>query len=95
MRDYSKFIITNEPTSEKYNIRIVTDVTATPALLKVERDNVGLVYFANYTLCNYFTTDTSLIILGPSVYIELSADNCNDFDTPTLKLNELLDRITN
>jgi hypothetical protein len=40
MIDNSKFIITNEPTAEKYNIRIVTDVTATPALLKVERDNV-------------------------------------------------------
>ena len=95
MIDNSKFIITNAPTAEKYNIRVVADATATPCILKIEQDNVGLIYFGKYDPCNFFTTDTTLVILGPQIYVELSQDNCNDFDTPILKLNEILDRIIN
>jgi len=95
MIDNSKFIITNASTGEKYNIRVVADVTATPCILKIEQDNVGLVYFGKYDPCNFFTTATSLIIIGPQIYVELSEDNCNHFDTPILKLNEILDIIIN
>jgi hypothetical protein len=95
MIDNSKFIIPNAYTDEKYNIRVVADVTSTPCILKIEQDNIGLVYFGKYDPCNFFTTATSLIIIGPQIYVELSEDNCNDFQSPILKLNELLDRITN
>jgi hypothetical protein len=95
MIDNSKFIITNATTNDKYNIRVGGDVSSTPCILKIEQDNVGLVYFGRYDTCNFFTTETSLIIIGPQIYVELSEDNCNNFESPVLKLNALLDTITN
>lgn len=94
MRDYSKFIITNGAVTDKYTVSVVTDVTATPTILKIEQENVGLVYFSTYNALTFFTTDTSMIVIGDSIWAEFSADNTKDFDSASLLLNSLFDTIT-
>jgi hypothetical protein len=94
MRDYSKFIITNESVTDKYTVSVVTDVTATPTILKIEQENVGLVYFSTYNALTFFTTDTSMIVIGDNIWAEFSADNTKDFDSASLLLSALFDTIT-
>lgn len=94
MRDYSKFIITNAAVTDKYTVSVVTDVTATPTILKIEQENVGLVYFSTYNALTFFTTDTSMIVIGDSIWAEFSVENTKDFDTASLLLNALFDTIT-
>lgn len=94
MRDYSKFIITNEAVTDKYTVSVVTDVTATPTILKIQQENVGLVYFSTYNALTFFTTDTSMIVIGDNIWAEFSVENTKDFDTASLLLNALFDTIT-
>ena len=94
MRDYSKFIITNATVTDKYTVSVVTDVTATPTILKIEQENIGLVYFSTYNALTFFTTDTSMIVIGDNIWAEFSVENTKDFDTASLLLNALFDTIT-
>jgi len=94
MRDYSKFIITNEAVTDKYTVSVVVDVTATPTILKIQQENVGLVYFSTYNALTFFTTDTSMIVIGDNIWAEFSVENTKDFDTASLLLNALFDTIT-
>jgi hypothetical protein len=55
--DNSKFIITNEIQGDKYLVSVVTDLTGSPAVLKIEQ-NGNLIFFSNYS---------SLSISGDSV----------------------------
>jgi hypothetical protein len=43
-----KFIITNEIQTDKYSVSVVTDLTGTPAVLKIEQ-NGNLIFFSNYS----------------------------------------------
>lgn len=94
MIDNSKFIITNEVVSDLFFIRVITDIAGNPSVFRIEQENVGVVYFTGYNNLNFFTTDTTLVILGPQFYGEFSANNCNSFTTPISKLQELLTDIT-
>ncbi len=93
MIDNSKFIITNQVVTNLFDLRIIGDSVGNPAILKIEQQNVGVVYFGKYDNLNFFTTDTTLVILGPNFYGEFSANNCIDFPTPIVKLQELLNQI--
>jgi hypothetical protein len=90
--DNSKFIITNELTEDKYGIRIVRDVNLNAGILKIE-NSLGVVYFAHYLPLTFFITDTSLVIIGENIYAEFSVDNCNDFSSPSDKINQLLNQV--
>lgn len=90
--DNSKFIITNELTDDLYNLRIVADNRGNAGILKIE-NSLGVVYFAHYLPLTFFTTDTSLVIIGENIYAEFSVDNCNDFNDPSYKLNQLLNQV--
>ena len=92
--DNSKFIITNEVVTDLFDLRIMGDLTGNPAVLKIEKTNVGIVYFGKYDNLNFFTTDTTLVITGPQFYGEFSANNYANFTTPIALLQELLTDIT-
>jgi hypothetical protein len=94
MIDNSKFIITNQVVSDLFDLRIIADLIGTPSILKIEQQNVGVVYFGKYDNLNFFTTDTTFVILGPNFYGEFSANNCTTFTTPLAKLQDLLTEIT-
>jgi hypothetical protein len=94
MIDNSKFIITNEVVTDLFFIRVLADIAGTPNVFRIEQENVGVVYFTKYDNLNFFTTDTTLVIIGPQFYGEFSANNCNSFTTPIAKLQELLTDIT-
>ena len=94
MIDNSRFIITNEVVTDLFDLRIMGDLIGTPSILKIEEQNVGIIYFGKYDNLNFFTTDTTLVILGPAFYGEFSANNCTNFTTPLAKLQELLTDIT-
>jgi len=46
--DNEKFIITNEIQTDKYSVSVITDLTGTPAVLKIEQ-NGNLIFFSNYS----------------------------------------------
>jgi hypothetical protein len=92
--DNSKFIITNEVIDDLFDLRIMGDLTGTPSVLKIEKQNVGIVYFCKYDILSFFTTDTTLVITGPQFYGEFSANNYAGFTTPIALLQELLTDIT-
>ena len=94
MIDNSKFIITNEVVTDLFALQIIGDLNGNPSVLKIEEENVGLIYFGKYDNLSFFTTDTTLVILGPAFYGEFSANNCTNFTTPLAKLQELLLEIT-
>jgi hypothetical protein len=94
MIDNSKFIITNEVVTDLFDLRIIGDLNGNPSILKIEEQNVGIIYFGKYDNLNFFTTDTTLVIIGPAFYGEFSANNCTGFTTPLAKLQELLTDIT-
>lgn len=45
--DNAKFIITNEIQGDKYLVSVVTDLTGSPAVLKIEQ-NYNIIFFSNY-----------------------------------------------
>ena len=94
MIDNSRFIITNEVVTDLFDLQIMIDLAGNPSILKIEEENVGIIYFGKYDNLNFFTTDTTLVILGPQFYGEFSANNCTSFTTPLAKLQELLTDIT-
>ena len=94
MIDNSKFIITNEVVTDLFGLQIIADVVGNPSILKIEEENVGIIYFGKFDNLSFFTTDTTLVILGPQFYGEFSANNCTGFTTPLAKLQELLTDIT-
>ena len=94
MIDNSKFIITNEVVTDLFFLRVVTDTAGNPNVFRIEQENVGVVYFSKYDNLSFFTTDTTLVIIGPQFYGEFSENNCNSFTTPIAKLQELLTDIT-
>jgi hypothetical protein len=94
MIDNSKFIITNQVVTDLFDLRIMADVSGNPSILKIEEQNVGLIFFGKYDNLSFFTTDTTLVILGPAFYGEFSANNCTNFTTPISKLQDLLTEIT-
>ena len=94
MIDNSKFIITNEVVTDLFALQILGDLNGNPSVLKIEEENVGLIYFGKYDNLSFFTTDTTLVILGPQFYGEFSANNCTNFTTPLAKLQGLLTDIT-
>ena len=94
MIDNSKFIITNEVVTDLFALQILGDLNGNPSVLKIEEENVGLIYFGKYDNLSFFSTDTTLVILGPQFYGEFSANNCTNFTTPLAKLQGLLTDIT-
>lgn len=94
MIDNSKFIITNEVVTELFHLRIMPDVVGNPSVLKIEEHGVGIIYFGKFDNLSFFTTDTTLVIIGPQFYGEFSENNCTNFTTPIAKLQELLTDIT-
>ena len=94
MIDNSKFIITNEVVTDLFDLRIMTDLIGSPSIFKIEEQNVGLIYFGKYDNLSFFTTDISLVIIGPNFYGEFSENNCTNFTTPLAKLQDLLTDIT-
>ena len=94
MIDNSKFIITNEVVTDLFALQIIGDLNGNPSVLKIEEENVGLIYFGKYDNLSFFTTDTTLVITGPQFYGEFSENNCTNFTTPLAKLQELLLEIT-
>ena len=94
MIDNSKFIITNEVVTDLFDLRIMADLVGNPSVLKIEEQNVGIIYFGKFDNLSFFTTDTTLVITGPQFYGEFSENNCNSFTTPIAKLQELLTDIT-
>jgi hypothetical protein len=94
MIDNSKFIITNEVVTDLFDLRIMNDLVGNPSIFKIEEQNVGLIYFGKYDNLNFYTTDTSLVIIGPAFYGEFSENNCTNFTTPLAKLQALLTDIT-
>jgi hypothetical protein len=94
MIDNSKFIITNQVVTDLFDLQIMADVSGNPSIFKIEEQNVGLVYFGKYDNLSFFTTDVSLVIIGPNLYGEFSTNNCLDFTTPLAKLQYLLTEIT-
>ena len=94
MIDNSRFIITNEVVTDLFALQIMADLVGNPSILKIEEENVGLIYFGKYDNLSFFTTDTTLVITGPQFYGEFSENNCTNFTTPLAKLQELLLEIT-
>ena len=94
MKDNSKKIITNEVVTDLFDLRIMADLVGNPSVLKIEEQNVGIIYFGKFDNLNFFTTDTTLVIIGPQFYGEFSENNCNGFTSPLDKLQSLLTDIT-
>lgn len=94
MIDNSKFIITNEVVNDLFDLRIMADLVGNPSILKIEEQNVGMIYFGKYDNLSFFTTDTTLVIIGPQFYGEFSENNCTNFITPLDKIQSLLTEIT-
>ena len=94
MIDNSRFIITNEVVTDLFALQIISDLNGNPSILKIDEENVGLIYFGKFDNLSFFTTDTTLVIIGPQFYGEFSENNCTNFTTPLAKLQELLLDIT-
>ena len=63
MIDNSKFIITNEVVTDLFALQILGDLNGNPSVLKIEEENVGLIYFGKYDNLSFFTTDTRNIYI--------------------------------
>jgi hypothetical protein len=81
MIDNSKFIITNEVIVDKYDLMIQADITGAPAILQIQKANVGIIFIGNYTSLKFFIDGDKLVILDNNFYGEFSANNVTGFNT--------------
>jgi hypothetical protein len=81
MIDNSKFIITNEVIVDKYDLMIQADVTGVPAILQIQKANVGIVFIGHYASLKFFIDGDKLVILDNNFYGEFSVNNVDGFNT--------------
>jgi hypothetical protein len=80
--DNGKFIITNEPIIDKYDIRIQPDFSALPAIVQITKADVGIIFIGGYHSFKFFIDGDKLVVVDNNFYAEFSANNHENFTTP-------------
>ena len=93
--DNAKFIITNEIQVDKYSVSVVTDLTGTPAVLKIEQDG-NLIFFSNYSSLSISEDSVNNIvnIISEGFIGQFSANNTNAWISTNGFITDLLTSIT-
>jgi hypothetical protein len=87
--DNGKFIITNEVIANKYDIRVVPDVTGQPMVFEVAVYGGDIIFICNYISLKFFVDGVKLVILDSNFYAEFSANNIQDFNTAEILLTDI------
>jgi len=90
-----KFIITNEIQANRYDVTIVTDLTGSPAVLKIEQ-NDNLIFFSNYSSLSISEDSVNDIvnIISEGFVGQFSANNVNGWASTNAFITDLLTSIT-
>lgn len=90
-----KFIITNEIQSDKYSVSVVSDLTGSPAVLKIEQ-NGNLIFFSNYSSLSISEDSVNDIvnIISEGFVGQFSANNTLSWASTNAFITGLLSAIT-
>jgi hypothetical protein len=93
--DNSKFIITNEIQANRYDVNVVTDLTGSPAVFKIEQ-NGNLIFFSNYSSLSISEDSVNDIvnIISEGFVGQFSANNVNGWASTNGFITGLLTSIT-
>ena len=93
--DNSKFIITNEIQVDKYSVSVVTDLTGSPAVLKIEQ-NGNLIFFSNYSSLSISEDSVNNIvnIISEGFVGQFSVNNTLPWTSTNGFITDLLSSIT-
>lgn len=79
--DNGKFIITNEPIVDKYDIRIQGDFSGLPAIVQISKADVGIIFIGGYQNFKFFLDGDKMIAVDNNFYAEFSANNTDGFSS--------------
>lgn len=93
--DNSKFIITNEIQTDKYDVNVVTDLTGTPAVLTIAQ-NGNLIFFSNYSSLSISEDSVNNIvnIISDGFVGQFSVNNTLAWVSTNAFITDLLNSIT-
>ena len=93
--DNSRFIITNEIQTDKYDVNVVTDLTGTPAVLTITQ-NGNLIFFSNYSSLSISEDSVNNIvnIISEGFVGQFSANNTLSWTSTNGFITGLLTSIT-
>jgi hypothetical protein len=91
--DNGKFIITNEPIVDKYDIRIEADFSGSPAIVQITKADIGIIFIGGYQTFKFYSDGNKLVVVDNNFYAEFSANNTENFTTPLDLLLLLKSRI--